>query len=146
MSIIKVDPFRGMDSMLRRMNDMFDDVQRGGVRFEIGDFTPRVDIAETDKSVMFHIELPGLAKDDVKVAINDGNVLTIRGEKKREEKTDDKNYVRVERSFGSFTRSFTLPENLETTSVQATFEHGVLTVSIPKKEPAAPKEQVVTIQ
>jgi HSP20 family protein len=95
---------------------------------------------------MFHIELPGLAKDHVTVAINDGNVLTIRGEKKREEKTDDKNYVRVERSFGSFTRSFTLPENLETTAVQATFEHGVLTVTIPKKEPAAPKEQVISIQ
>ncbi len=146
MSIIKVDPFRSVDSVLRRMSDVFDDVQRGGVRFEIGDFAPRVDIAHTDKAISFHAELPGLTKEDVKISINEDNVLTIRGEKKREETSEEKNFVRVERSFGSFTRSFTLPDNLEASAVQATFENGVLNITIPKKEPAAPKEHVISIQ
>jgi HSP20 family protein len=146
MSIIKVDPFRGLDTMMRRMNDVFEDINRGGIRFEIGEFTPRVDVAEDDKQVTFHAELPGIAKEDVKVTITDENVLTISGEKKREEKTEDKNYMRVERSYGSFTRSFVLPADLATESVDAKFEHGVLHIAIPKKEPAKPKQQEITIQ
>jgi len=146
MSIIKVDPFRGFDTMMRRMNDVFEDLNRGGMRFEIGEFTPRVDVAEDDKQVTFHAELPGMGKEDVKVTINDDNVLIISGEKKREEKTEQKNYMRVERSYGSFTRSFLLPENLATENVDAKFENGVLNIAIPKKEPAKPKQQEITIQ
>ncbi|MBI2793991.1 MAG: Hsp20/alpha crystallin family protein [Ignavibacteria bacterium] len=146
MGIIKVDPFRGFDNMLRRVGEVFDDVNRGGVRFEIGDFSPRVDIADTDTSITFHAELPGLVKSDVKIAITDGNVLTIRGEKKREEKTEEKNFLRVERSWGSFTRSFALPDNLDTSKVDASFENGVLNVSIPKAEPSKPKEQEISIK
>jgi HSP20 family protein len=146
MGIIKVDPFRGFDNMLRRVNEVFDDVNRGGIRFEIGDFSPRVDIADTETAVTFHAELPGLTKDDVKISITDGNILTIRGEKKREERNEEKNFLRVERSWGSFTRSFALPDNLDTSKVDAQFEHGVLNVSIPKAEPTKPKEQEITIK
>jgi len=146
MGIIKVDPFRGFDNMLRRFNEVVEDVNRGGIRFEIGDFSPRVDIADTDGAVTFHAELPGLSKDDVKISITDSNVLTIRGEKKREEKKEEKNFLRVERSWGSFTRSFALPDNLNTDKVDASFENGVLNISIPKMEPAKSKEQEVNIK
>jgi len=146
MGIIKVDPFRGFDTMMRRVNEVFDDVNRGGIRFEIGDFTPRVDVADTEKSLTFHAELPGLTKEDVKISVTDGNMLTIRGEKKREEKTEEKNFLRVERSWGSFTRSFALPDNLDTDSISASFDNGVLNIEIAKKEPAKPKELEITIK
>lgn len=145
MSIIKVDPFRNFDAMFRRMNDVFEDIQKGGIRFEVGDFSPRVDITDDATSIVIHAELPGIPKENVKITINEQNVLSIRGEKQREEKSEDKNYVRVERSYGSFARSFVLPDNLETENVQANFNNGVLTITIPKREPAKPKEQEISI-
>lgn len=146
MGIIKVDPFRGFDTITRKLTDAFDEVQRGGFTFEMGDFSPRVDVTDDASAITFHAELPGIAKDAVKITVTDGNVLTIRGEKKREEKNEGKNFMRVERSYGSFARSFTLPDNLDTTAVQAAFTDGVLTVTIPKVEPAKPKETEITIQ
>jgi len=146
MGIIKVDPFRGFDTMMRRMNDVFDDVQRGGIRFEVGDFSPRVDIADDEKALTINAELPGIAKDDVKITVNGDNVLTIRGEKKREETQEEKNYMRVERSYGSFTRSFALPDTVDSQNISASFTDGVLTISLAKREPAKPKELEVTIQ
>ena len=146
MGIIKVDPFRGFDTMMRRMNDVFDDVQRGGIRFEVGDFSPRVDIADDENALTINAELPGIGKDDVKITVNEDNVLTIRGEKKREEKTEDKNYMRVERSYGSFTRSFALPDTVDSENISASFKDGVLTIAMAKREPAKPKELEVTIQ
>ncbi len=144
MGIIKVDPFRGIDGMMRRVSDVFEDINRGGIRFEVGDFTPRVDISEDDTHLSFHAELPGLNKEDVKVTVTD-NVLAIRGEKKREEKQEGKNYMRIERSFGSFTRSFSLPDTLESDAINAQFNNGVLSITIPKKEPIKPKELEITI-
>jgi HSP20 family protein len=145
MGIIRVDPFRGIDGMMRRMTDVLEDINRGGVRFEVGDFTPRVDISEDEKNLSFQAELPGLSKEDVKVTLVD-NVLTIRGEKKREEKQEDKNFMRIERSFGSFTRSFNLPEVVEPDAINAQFNNGVLNITIPKKEPVKPKELEVEIR
>lgn len=145
MGIIKVDPFRGLDTVMRRVNDFYEDVNRGGIRFEVGDFQPRVDISEDATSVTIHAELPGIAKEDVKITITDQSVLTIRGEKKRETKSAERNFMRIERSYGSFTRSFTLPDNLKNSDVNASFDGGVLTITIPKAEPAKPKEQEITI-
>jgi HSP20 family protein len=146
MGIIKVDPFRGFDHMLRRMNDVFEDVQRGGVRFEVGDFTPRVDISDDEKQLTISAELPGITKQDVKITVNEDRILTLRGEKRREEKHEDKNFMRVERSYGSFTRSFALPDNVDTESVQASFTDGVLKITLDKTMPAEPKEQEINIQ
>lgn len=146
MGIIKVDPFRGFDSIARRVNDAFSEVQRGGFTFELGDFSPRVDVTEDDKAIVFHAELPGIPKESVKITVSDEKVLTIRGEKKREEKQEGQNFMRIERSYGSFARSFNLPDNLNTTAVKASFDNGVLSVEIPKAEPAKPKETEVTIQ
>lgn len=145
MNIIKVDPFRGFDGMFRRMNEIVDEVQRGGLRFEMGDFAPRVDIRQNAEAVTIHAELPGLTKDDVKITLSDDRILTIRGEKKREETSEETNYLRVERSYGSFTRSFNLPEHLRTDAVTASFDNGVLTITVPKAEPVVPKEQEISI-
>ena len=84
MGIIKVDPFRGFDTMMRRVNEVFDDVQRGGIRFEVGDFAPRVDISDDDKALMITAELPGINKEDVKITMQN-NVLTIRLHKPAQE-------------------------------------------------------------
>lgn len=146
MSLIKIDPFRGFDTAVRRLSDVFDDINNGGIRFEIGEFTPRVDVADTEKELSFHVELPGLSKEDVKIVISDENVLTISGEKKRELKTEDKKYMRLERSYGSFARTFSLPQNLDTGSVNASFEAGILKITIPKLEPAKPRQQEINIQ
>jgi HSP20 family protein len=145
MGIIKVDPFRGFDSMMRRMNDVFEDVNRGGVRFEMGDFTPRVDISNDDKQLVINAELPGITKEDVKITISDDSILTLRGEKKREEKHEDKDYMRVERSYGSFTRSFALPDGIDKNSVKANFSDGILKITLERVAPEEPKELEVSI-
>lgn len=149
MAIIKFDPFRTFDAITRRLNAIAEDFERG-LQFEYGDFVPRVDISEDDKYLYFNVELPGLKKEDIKVSITDDNVLMIKGEKKREEKTEEKSeercFIRVERRFGSFTRSFALPENIKTDSINAKFENGVLNITLEKVEPQKPKETEIQIQ
>lgn len=148
MAIMRFDPMRGLETISRRMNDLFGDFEKG-FSFEYGSFVPRIDISEDEKQVFIHAELPGLKKDDVKIKINDEKVLTISGEKKQEDKYNDKDenhtFIRVERSFGAFTRSFALPDNINTESINAKFENGVLKVSLDKKEPEKPKEVEITI-
>lgn len=145
MTMLKFEPFRGFDSLSRRMNDFVGEIEKG-VRFEIGDFSPRVDISEDDKNIYLHAELPGIAKEDVKVSVTEERVLTLKGEKKRVVTDENKNYVRVERNYGNFVRSFSLPENVKFDAVQAKFEHGVLEVILPKIEPQLPKEVTVEIK
>ncbi|MFN8360548.1 MAG: Hsp20/alpha crystallin family protein [Candidatus Kapaibacterium sp.] len=145
MTMLKFEPFRGFDTLSRRMNDFVGEIEKG-VRFEIGDFSPRVDISEDDKNIYLHAELPGIAKEDVKVSVTEERVLTLKGEKKRVVTDENKNYVRVERNYGNFVRSFSLPENVQFDAVQAKFENGVLEVILPKIEPQLPKEVTVEIK
>lgn len=144
MTLVKFEPFRGFESLSRRMNEMFGELEKG-VRFEIGDFSPRVDIAEDEKNVYLHAELPGIERESVKISISEDRVLMLKGEKKREEKVENKNYVRVERNYGSFTRSFALPDNINVEKIDAKFENGVLNMTLPKNEPAKPKEVSISI-
>lgn len=143
MAIVRFDPFRRFGGMTRRFDDIFGDLEKG-VNIEYGGFAPRVDISEDEKNVHLCVELPGIRKEDVKVTVNDENVLTIKGEKKREETVEDKegdrSYVRVERSFGEFTRSFVLPDTVKSDSVAAKYENGVLNLTLEKVEPKKPKE------
>lgn len=141
MSLVRFDPFRGFDSISRRFNDFIGDIDKG-VNIEYGNFAPRVDISEDEKSLFLYAELPGINKEDVKVTINEDNVLMIKGEKKREEKTEsqDKSFIKIERTFGSFSRSFVLPQNIKTDSINAKFENGVLNITLEKVEPKKPKE------
>lgn len=148
MGIIKFDPFRGFEQITRKMSDFMSDFEKG-VSFEYGAFLPKVDIAEDEKNLFIHVEIPGIAKEDIKLTISDDNVLVIKGEKKRNDKyeikEDEKTFIRAERTFGAFTRSFMLPDNINKDSINAKYENGVLIVTLEKKEPEKPKEVQVEI-
>lgn len=103
---------------------------------------PAVDISESAQGLTVSAELPGLTKDQVKLTIEDG-VLSISGEKSFEEDKAGKDFHRVERRYGSFHRSFTLPSGIDADKAKARFEHGVLTVQIPKSEAAKPKQLTI---
>ena len=107
------------------------------------DWAPSVDISETDDNFEVRAELPGVAKDDLHVSVKD-NLLTLSGEKRQEEVDDTQNYRRVERRYGSFQRSFTLPPEVATDNIKAEYTDGVLTLSIPKPEVAKPTEIPIT--
>ena len=108
------------------------------------DWAPLVDIAEDEKEYVIKAELPEVTKDDVKVSLQEG-VLTITGERKFEKEEKGKKYHRVERAYGSFARSFSLPEDADATKVQAEFKDGVLKVHLPKSEKAKPKSVEVKV-
>jgi HSP20 family protein len=129
------DPFFGLR---RDMDRLFDDFFRGTglARPDEGQtMMPRIDVSETDKAIEICAELPGVAEKDIEVQLN-GDMLTIRGEKKseREEGGKDKSYHVVERSYGSFARSIQLPFNTDPNKVQASFDKGVLTITLPKPQ------------
>jgi HSP20 family protein len=105
---------------------------------------PKVNISEDANAVYIHAELPGMAQEDVKITVKD-DVLTIRGEKKREEKFEERNYHHIERSYGEFVRRFSLPENIRQDSISASFKNGVLEITAPKIEPEKPSEREVPI-
>lgn len=106
---------------------------------------PRFDVAETEDAVVVEAELPGMTEKDVQVTLQD-NVLTIKGEKKKEEETKKKNVYIAERSYGSFQRSLRLGPDLDTDKVQAGFKKGVLTITVPKTEPAKSQSRTIDIQ
>ena len=141
---VKFEPVRGFESFSRRLNDIFGDLEKG-VRVEVGDFSPRVDIAEDEKNVYLHAELPGVERDNVKISVTEDRVLTLKGEKNREVKVEGKNYVRTERNYGSFSRAFALPDTIDVEKVEAKFDNGVLNLTLPKTEPPKPKEVAISI-
>lgn len=130
--------------MQRDMNRMFDTFFRGGMQDEGNLFptrsgwTPAIDIAEYDREYHVRVELPGVSKNDVKITMQ-GNILTIRGEKKQPEENKDVNLHRSERWFGTFQRSFTLPTTVRSEKIEASYENGILTIVCPKAEEAIPK-------
>lgn len=107
-------------------------------------WSPLVDISETDDKIKVTAEVPGMKKDDIKISIQD-NVLTLKGEKKQEKEEKDKNSHRVERAYGAFERSFSLPASVQTDKVKASYKEGVLTISLPKPEEAKPKEIDISV-
>jgi HSP20 family protein len=107
-------------------------------------WTPACDIFETDKELVLKFELPEIKKDEVKVTI-ENNVLTLRGERKFEEETNRENYHRVERHYGEFVRSFNVPMYVDATKIRAEYKHGLLTVTLPKREEARTKQIEVKV-
>ena len=106
---------------------------------------PSADISETDDGFEVRAELPGVTKDDVHISVKD-DLLTIKGEKRQEKTDDSKDFHRVERSYGSFERRFSLPPKVEVDSIKAEFKDGVLTLSIPKPEEVKPKEIPINLE
>jgi HSP20 family protein len=138
-----------MLGMQRDINRMFDRLFRGGLEEEgnlaASAWSPAVDVAELDDRYEVKLELPGVPKDDVKISL-EGDHLTVRGEKRQEKESKGKNYHRVERSYGAFQRSFTLPAHVRSEKVEAAFTDGVLTVTLPKAEEARPKQIDVKVK
>ena len=113
--------------------------------FEMEEVSPSVDLYEEGDDIILKAELPGINKQDVSVNLTD-HIITISGEKKKEEKVEDKNFYRVERSYGSFTRSFELPSDVKADQVKAKFHDGVLEIRMPKTEEAKQKAKSVPIE
>jgi HSP20 family protein len=135
------DPFRELEDMSDRLNRMFARPAtrtNGKETMIVADWTPSVDISETDGEYLIKAELPDVKREDVKVMLEDG-VLTIQGERKQEREEKGKKYHRVERSYGSFVRSFSLPDVIDEEKVKAEFRDGLLNLHLPKSEKAKPK-------
>ena len=136
------DPFREMEEMQNRMAALFGrrvPLRDGGEEtITMTEWNPAVDIAEDDKEYTINAELPGMHKEDVRVTV-EGGVLSISGERKEEKEEKNKKYHRIERSYGSFMRSFTLPEGAAGDKVSADFKDGLLHVHLPKDEKSKPK-------
>ncbi|RKX46357.1 MAG: Hsp20/alpha crystallin family protein [Thermotogae bacterium] len=144
LDIRREDFFRPFRELQREIDRLFDDFFRTERR-EHTSFLPDVDIYEDDNKIYVEVEVPGMNKEDVKVKIED-NVLTIFGEKKQEKESKKHNYHVVERSYGTFQRSFALPDYVDTEKIKASYDKGVLKIEIPKKESAKPKVIDVRIE
>ncbi len=135
--------------MQRDINRMFDNFFRGGAADEpaglASTWLPAVDVVEQDDQYLVKVELPGVSKDEVRVAMED-NVLTIRGEKRQEKETKKSSFHRVERSYGSFQRSFALPGTVKSDRIEASFKDGVLVVSLPKADEVKAKQIEVKVK
>ena len=141
-ALTRWDPFKEMDELHRRLGSIFGLSQRhggdGNEKGNVSQWLPLVDITEDDKEYLIKAELPEVPKDSVKVMVESG-VLTISGERKFEQEEKNKRYHRIERAYGSFARSFTVPEDADDGNVNAEFKDGVLTVRLAKSEQAKPK-------
>ena len=140
MAIVKVDPFREFAAMQDRMNRLFGNVylrdEDTGIR---GSWMPAVDIFETDNhDLVLKAELPGINREDIEVTV-EHSTLVLKGEKKFDADVKEENYRRIERTYGTFHRSFTLPNTVDGSKVSAEFKNGVLTVKLPFKEEAKPR-------
>jgi HSP20 family protein len=148
MAIVRWRPFRDMVSIQDEMNKLFDDfLGRPLMRTEWseGVWNPSVDISETKDNVLIKAEMPGLNKEDVKISMQD-NMLTLTGEKKQEKEEKETNYHRVERSYGAFSRSFSLPTSVKSDKIRATYKDGILSITLPKTEEVKPKEIPISIE
>ena len=142
MSIVRWDPFRELEEMNDRLNRVFGRASLAHAKDKDAmvafDWAPSVDISENNEEFVIKAELPGVNKDDVKVAVEEG-IVRIQGERKQEKEEKDKKFHRVERSYGSFLRTFSLPTNIDEAKIQAQFKDGVLNVRLPKSASAKPK-------
>jgi HSP20 family protein len=140
MAISRWDPFRDLMSIQNELNRLFGRTYAGG-ESEAGSGTwmPALDVFETQDKFIVKVELPGLNPDEVDVSVED-STLTIRGERKFYEDVSDDSFHRVERRYGAFQRSLSLPQTADAERIEASFDRGVLTVEVPKAEQAKPKK------
>jgi len=142
MAIVRWDPFRDLNLLQDRMNRLFEDAGRTWRTDEPAATTtwsPSVDIFETEGEIVVKAELPGMDRKDIQLNL-ENNVLSLRGERKFTKETKDENYHRIERSYGVFSRSFSIPATVDEEKIRADFKDGVLKIMLPKKEHAKPKQ------
>jgi HSP20 family protein len=145
MVITRWDPFRELTSLQNRVNSIFQDYGRAGQDelTSTGNFVPAVDVYEDEHKIVLKLEIPGVNQDDVDIRL-ENNTLTVGGERKFEKEEKEENFHRIERRYGSFSRSFTLPNTVDTENIRANYEQGVLNIELTKRAEAKPKQIKVT--
>lgn len=149
MTLIKFEPFRDLELLNNNIRRFFDDFPTTAQEFSSA-YHPKIDIYEDDNKIYFETEVPGMSKKDLNISVHD-NILTITGEKKKEpasqgeSEENGKKFFRMERAFGSFTRSFTLPDEINVEKIDAKFTNGILKIEIEKAIPKKPEERVISI-
>lgn len=148
-AVTRWDPFKELNELENRLATMFGraPVRKNGEKDEamtVAEWAPLVDITEDEKEYLIKAQLPEVKKDDMKVSVQDG-ILTIAGERRSEKEEKNKKFHRVEWAYGSFSRSFTLPEDADADKVAGDFKDGVLKVHVPKSEKAKPKKIEVKV-
>ena len=140
MAMTRWDPFRDLMSIQNEMNRLFGRTYGGDVGESTrGAWTPALDVFETQEKFVITMELPGVSPDDVDISVED-STLMVRGERKFYSEQQEESFLRIERRFGEFTRSLTLPSTADAESIQASFDQGVLTIEVPKREEAKPRK------
>ncbi len=146
MSIVRWDPFESMDASFNRLLPslfgQWPQFSCGGSNVE---WRPSADISETDKEYLIRAELPAVRKEDVKVTVDSG-IITIQGERKQEKEEKSEKRHRIERFYGSFERSFSLPEGVDAEAIRCESKDGVLTVHVPKSKVEAPKIKQIKVE
>ena len=143
MNLVVRDPFwKEFGTLSNRLNRLLD--TREEQNDFLGTWSPVVDIYDKGGEVVIHAELPGMKKEDIDIRV-ENNVLTVRGKKERKEEVKEEGYFRAERSFGSFSRSFSLPTTVDVKKIAAEYKDGILTLSLPKAEEAKPRQIEVKI-
>jgi HSP20 family protein len=139
-------PFRGITSLQGQINRLFNEAfDRTSEEGDLTSWAPAIDIYETEHNLVVKADLPEVKPEELDIRV-ENNILTIRGERKFEKKVNEDNYLRVERAYGSFSRSFSLANSVNTEAIQADYQNGVLTLSIPKREEAKPKQIKVRVE
>jgi HSP20 family protein len=144
-SIARFEPFRNTASLQEQFNRFFNEAfDRSSEESNLTTWAPAVDIYETEHELVVKADLPDVKAEDLDIRV-ENNILTIHGERKFEKKVNEDKYLRVERSYGSFTRSFALANTVKTEDIKADYKDGVLTLTIPKREEAKPKQIKVQV-
>jgi HSP20 family protein len=148
MAVVKWDPFRDLVSIQDRMNRLFEQTlsrSRGEEGVTATTWTPAVDIYETADTIVMKAELPGVTREDIHIQI-DGSTLTLKGERRFARDVQEESYLRIERAYGSFHRSFALPATVQQENVRAVLRDGVLELTLPKAEDTKPKRISVDVR
>ena len=144
-TLARWEPYRGVTTVQEQINRLFNDVfERKGEESSLSAWAPAVDIYETEHELVVKADLPDVDAKDLDIRV-ENNILTIRGERKFEKKMNEDNYLRVERSYGTFARSFSLANTVNPDAIKAEYLKGVLTLTIPKREEAKPKQIKVSV-
>jgi HSP20 family protein len=145
MAITRWDPFQGISALQQEVNKLFESsFPARGDDSALTTWAPPVDIHETENELVLKADLPDVNEKDIDIRV-ENNMLTIRGERKFEQKVNKENYLRVERVFGAFSRSFGLPTTVNTEGIKAEYKNGVLTIEMPKRAESKPKQVKVNV-
>lgn len=147
MALVRWNPARSVFTLKSDMDRLFDNFfsDRLGLTDSLADMTPAIDVEETDQAFHVTAEIPGMSKDDIKITF-ENNYLSISGEKKAKKEVKEENYHQIERRFGKFSRTLAIPVGVKLDKIEANYDQGVLTITIPKAEEAKPKQIEVKVK